>query len=91
MIQAKDAATRAVTYLREMYEGQELRDVRLEEVEWREHAEGPRWLLTLSFRRESDASELETALGVSGGREYKIFTIDARDGSLLAMKIRALQ
>ena len=85
MIQVKEAVANAFNFLRDIYGGESLHDIRLEEVEQSE--DGKSWRITLSFLR--DLSPLATALG-KFSREYKVFSVDAATGAVQSMKIRQL-
>lgn len=83
MIDVKQAAQSASTFINGLYSGEMVSDVRLEEVELSE--DGKFWMITLSF-------PLPSSLGIvylgGGGRQYKLFKIDADTGEVLSMKIR---
>jgi hypothetical protein len=83
MIDVKQAAQSASNFINGLYSNETISDVRLEEVELSE--DGKYWLITLSF-------PLPASLGVvylgGGGRQYKLFKIDADTGEVLSMKIR---
>jgi hypothetical protein len=91
MIDVKQAVTYAVGYLREVFAGERILDIRLEEVELSEDEQF--WCITLSFLRESKAASsivsdaLQAALGRME-RDYKILAIRSRDGQVKSMKIR---
>ncbi len=90
MIDVKEAVAGAVDYVGDLFVGERVLDVRLEEVELSE--DDRFWYITLSFVRESKpVSELQKALGEALGRmqrEYKMFVIQSADGKVKSMKIR---
>jgi len=83
MIDVKQAAQAASDFISGLYSSETISDVRLEEVELSEDEKY--WLITLSF-------PLPSSLGVvylgGGGRQYKLFKVDADTGEVLSMKIR---
>jgi len=73
-------------FLRDMY-GDELIDVRLEEVELAE--DGSVWRVTLGFYRRPGADMAwAESLGIKPQREYKRLEVFADTGEVIAMKIR---
>jgi len=87
MIEVKQAVANAVGFLREIYDEEGLRDVRLEEVELSED-EGM-WQITLSFHRaggESTSSDLAAAIFTK--REFKTVAVSSATGKVQSMKIR---
>jgi len=67
----------------------DIKDLRVEEVEFSEDDQS--WLITLGFTRPAD--RLEDPLGEVLAtpryrREYKIFKVDAETGQVKSMKIR---
>ena len=84
MIDVKQAAQTASTYFADLYAGQGVSGVRLEEVEITE--DGKFWLITLSFPdRDPSPSNLFLA---GTNRQYKVFKVDATTGQVVSMKIR---
>jgi hypothetical protein len=99
MIDVKQAVANAAGFLRETFEENEVRDVRLEEVEL--SADDKYWNITLSFVKRGyvrvpSLPEREAArYGVpwdppDDPREYKQFQVDVADGKVRSMKIRQL-
>ena len=92
-VTVKEAARAALRFLRDLYEGEPLIDLRLEEVEL--SADEKYWSVTYGFlvtEQNLDDHPLFGALtsGVRSRRDYKTITIDAHTGEPLSMKIRAL-
>ena len=83
MIDVKSAVAAAFTSVRDLYDPEDIRDLILEEVEL---FEGPqRWVVTLSHARNLTGME---GFGGHHHRCYKVFTIDAQEGSVCSMKHR---
>ena len=83
MVDAKQAVKMAMEYLNEMYDTKEFKDVMLEEVELSE--DNRYWNVTIGFaRRQVSTSEgpMASLVGKTEQykREFKIFTIDAKNG-----------
>jgi hypothetical protein len=81
MIEVKQAIRIASDYLRSLYDAEDVKDIRLEEVElneWKSASgdgfRGAQWMVTLSFLRFPD-------------REYKRFEIEAGSGAVRAMRM----
>lgn len=92
-IDVKEAVKKALAYVRGLYEGENLPNLRLEEVEFSEDA--PRWLVTIGYtasERDVESNSFITALGSTTRprRDYKIIEVDAHTGQALSMKIRDL-
>lgn len=87
-IGVKDAVGAAMNFVSDMYEGQRLRDLLLEEVE--KDQGGDKWLITIGFSlaKEESNSILSPSTSRKFERNYKIVTIDAHSGTPLSMKIR---
>lgn len=90
MIGVKEAAAAAERYARELYSDQEIRYLRLEEVEMSN--DGRFWNITLGWT-EPEPTRLPAALSSvavlhSPQRVYKIFRVDAEKGEVRSMKIR---
>ena len=92
MLDVKEAVQSAVTNLKQLYDGQTFSDLLLEEVERTE--DDRYWNITLGFSIPETGSlttmhgVLATLSGKGLKRVYKLFTIDADDGSMKSMKIR---
>jgi hypothetical protein len=75
VLSARDAALIAANYVKALI--RETHDILIEEVEYESKA--GRWFITLSFY---------VGVMAMGRRDYKIFTLDAKSGEVLSMKIR---
>ncbi len=91
MIDVKQAVAIAVRYVSELYAGESVLDLRLEEVE---HTEDDRfWLITLGYLRKVPTRSgpvFTQVLGPEYQRDYKTLKIDADSGAVHSMKIRTL-
>jgi len=85
MIEVKEAVARAVEFLGNIYANENLKDVRLEEVEL-VYGE-PYWDVTLSYLKESTPSNVAAAITGSSGREYKVIKLNSENGEVVSMKI----
>jgi hypothetical protein len=85
-IDFKTAIKKAIEFLDAVYANQNLRDVRLEEIDLSEGDEF--WNITLSYRRGMPAPGLVGALIGETPREYKVLAVRSRDGEVRSMKIR---
>lgn len=86
-IGVKDAVTSAMDFVRDMYEGERLRDLLLEEVEMAQNDD--QWLVTIGFSlpKEEPSSILIPATKKLD-RQYKVIAVDAVSGQPKSMKIR---
>jgi len=91
MIDVKTAIARAAEYAKEwLGSGQ----VFLEEVELSKRGASAIWLVTLSIPRRDKPPAVGLTYSPTpaellyGGREYKIFEVDAETGEVRSMKIR---
>ena len=92
----KEAVRKAKDYVGEMFEGENLQNVGLEEVTFDDLSD--RWLVTVGFSRVWEYSEpiawKETLGGKSprpgsgGHREYKVIEISDEDGKAHSIRIR---
>jgi hypothetical protein len=89
-IGVKEAVASAMDFVRDIYEGQSLRDLLLEEVQMGQS--DSQWLVTIGFSlpKEESASILSPATKKLG-RQYKIIAVDALSGQPISMKIREAQ
>lgn len=92
-IDAREAVRIAGQYMRDLYQGENLPNFRLEEVELSE--DSSEWLITFGFtasEKDVETNSFITALGSTSRprRDYKLIRIDARTGKALAMNIRTL-
>ena len=90
MIDVKQAVRSAEDYARELFDDENLRHLRLEEVELSE--DGRQWKVTLGWVEPAVA---KPGLMINGAvhrlpRVYKLFEVDAETGSVSSMKIRSL-
>jgi hypothetical protein len=87
-IGVKDAVSSAMDFVREMYAGERLQDLLLEEVEM-DHA-NDQWLVTIGFSlpKEESTSIISPVTSRKLERNYKVVAIDAYSGTPLSMKIR---
>ncbi len=89
----KSAVKTAIDYVKDLYEGCNLRDLMLEEVEFSEATE--RWLITVGFSLPETKEETQSLITPSKtsralSRRYKVINIDAATGKPVSMKIRAV-
>ena len=80
MVDVKQAVSRAMSYLKELYPIEQFKDVLLEEVDLSEDNEY--WNVTIGFTRRQDTTSggpMATLIGQSSEfkREYKVFQIDS--------------
>jgi hypothetical protein len=88
-IDFKTAVKKAIEFLAGVYANEDLRDVRLEEIELSEGDEF--WNITLSYRRYAPPATTVSGLEIIAGvppREYKVLAVRLRDGNVRSMKIR---
>lgn len=106
MLSMKEAVIKAKSYAKELYESEGIQDLSLEEIDFDNRSKKWKITLGYNAKRhkiERDVglrSTLATnALGVFGSnreqsvemvREYKVFEINAQDGSLVKMLIRPI-
>jgi hypothetical protein len=91
MVDVKQAVTKAMDYLEDMYQTDQFKDVLLEEVDLSEDNEF--WNVTIGFTRRQETTSggpMATLIGQSSEfkREYKVFRIDAKTGDLRSMRSR---
>ena len=93
MITIKEAVEKALVHIQDLY-GSGLNALKLEETELTEDEQY--WLVTLGFDEELPPTPVELLSfsspsdipHISYNRVYKIFKINAANGSVLSMKIR---
>jgi hypothetical protein len=90
MIEVKQAIQIAQDYIKELYHGDEIRDLSLEEVEIAE--DNKFWLVTLAFTKQmmQPLNPMEAMTGPKYGRFYKELKIDAEGGQVRSMKNKKL-
>lgn len=93
-IDVTEAVKRAAAFLKQVFGGESVKDIRLEEVEFVEDKD--RWLVTLSFLRPIPAEELpgfghfaQSIMGEQYRREYKAVDVDGRTGRTRSIKMRS--
>ncbi|MBF0202651.1 MAG: hypothetical protein HQK66_15385 [Desulfamplus sp.] len=94
-MEVKNAVMAAMNAAQEFYDGKELLDLSLEEVELTDDEKY--WLITLGFDfpiKKTPANQIVnpimTAFGKDYIRKYKIFKVDAMNGEVKSMKIREI-
>lgn len=92
ILNVKEAAQIAVEAAQQIFEGQQLLDLALEEVELTDDERY--WMITLGFSVETKApvgtNIFGTPVSSDYSRKYKLFKIDAQNGAVQSMKIREL-
>lgn len=91
-ITVKSAVATAIDYVKDLYEGKNLRDLLLEEVEFSDN----HWIITVGFSlpeiKEETASLSSLVIPNKTSRmlsrHYKVVNIDAETGIPISMKIR---
>jgi len=83
MITVKEAAKAAVKYFTDIY-GEKIRGIALEEFELSDDEHY--WYITIGYFDESQSTGFLQPFGQNRG--YKIFEIDANDGTVKSMKMR---
>ena len=91
MVDVKQAVSKAMDYLRDMYQIDQFKDVMLEEVDLSE--DNKYWNVTIGFTRRQESTSggpMATLIGQSTEfkREYRVFQIDAESGDLRSMRSR---
>lgn len=86
-IGVKQAVTSAMDFVLDLYDGQSLRDLLLEEVEM-DQAHN-KWLVTIGFSLANEEStSILTPSTRKLARHYKVIAVDSRTGHTMSMKIR---
>ncbi len=86
---AKQAVSRAREYLVELFDDEGISEVGLEEVDF--DGMQNEWKITLGFSRPWDQkTRLETALGHTSPRSYKVIRIHDPDGQIRSLTDRVL-
>jgi hypothetical protein len=91
MVNVKAAVSKAMSYLKDMYQIEQFKDVLLEEVDISE--DNKYWNVTIGFTRRQESTSggpMATLIGQSTEfkREFKVFQIDAESGDLRSMRSR---
>ena len=86
-VPVKTAVSNAIEFVRELYKGEEIKDILLEEVEFSESSN--QWLITIGFiiNKIKENSILPYK---EIDHKYKIVHIDAQSGKPISMKIREI-
>jgi hypothetical protein len=84
-LDVKAAVTTAVTYLKDLYSEDELKNIRLEEV-WLSDDE-KYWYVTIGYNSLTSARDPLASLRLPE-REYKLFKVRVEDGRVMKMKMR---
>lgn len=87
----KEAVVTAKSYVADLFEGEEVADVGLEEVKFEDHLDT--WVVTVGFSRPWDVSRNSVVAALSTerpSRSYKVIHIADADGSVLSLSDRVL-
>jgi hypothetical protein len=81
----KAAATTAITYFKDLYSDEQLKNIRLEEV-WMSDDE-KYWYVTVGYDSPASARDPLAALR-QPAREYKLLKVRVEDGRVMEVKVR---
>lgn len=86
----KEAVRTAKDYLAELFEGEQIMNVGLEEIEF--HEAGNKWVITIGFSRPWDLKNVLTAALGDGrpARSYKVLHINDVSGTVESLTDRVL-
>jgi hypothetical protein len=84
-LDVKAAVATTLTYLKDLYSDEQLKNIRLEEV-WLSDDE-KYWYITIGFDSPTSVRDPLASLRLSE-REYKLFKVRVEDGRVMEMKIR---
>ena len=84
-LDVKGAVATALTYLKDPYSDEQLKNIRLEEV-WLSEDE-KYWHITIGYDSPTSARDPLAALR-QPEREYKVFKVRVEDGLVIEMKVR---
>ncbi len=88
----KEAARTAKEHVADLYAGEEITDIGLEEVEFNDHSND--WVITIGFSRPWDRKINNLAATLERkqvpARSYKVVRIDDDDGRVTSLKDRLL-
>ena len=87
----KEAVRTAKSYVADLFEGEDIMDVGLEEVKFDEHQNS--WVVTVGFSRYWGISMNSVAARIRDeyrGRSYKVIQIADADGRVLSLSDRVL-
>jgi hypothetical protein len=86
MIDAKEAATKAMEYFTSLYPSPQFRPILLEEAELTDDKKF--WLITLSYTPQQ--TNPFQAFGPAA-REFKVFKLNSNSGEVVAMRIKTFK
>ena len=90
---AREAIKAAKSYVEYALEGEDVAQIRLEEIEFDDQAGA--WVVTLGLLRPNMESKSEMVSNLLGNksykRSYKILTINDSDATVKSMKIRQIE
>lgn len=96
MLTIKEAVQKAREYADDLYDGEQIKNLLLEEAVFDE--EEKNWLITLGY--DSSRVKREVPSGLASAltsmskeetlREYKVFSINGESGNLISMKLRKI-
>ncbi len=85
MVEVKEAVRIAMEAMSELYSGDQIPHLTLEEVELGK--DGVTWIVVVSFSRAFAKSTIEAMTGQQGTTTYKKLEIDAETGVVRSMKM----
>ncbi|MFH1743343.1 MAG: hypothetical protein ABIH23_30420 [bacterium] len=85
-LDAKEAATKALQYFKDLYPATVLSSILLEEVELSDDRKF--WLITLGYMPQTANPFLPFG---PGGREFKVFKVNSETGEVVSMKIKTFK
>ena len=85
MLEAKESVRIAMEVMGELYPGDQVPHLTLEEVELAK--DGATWIVVVSFSRSFAKSTIEAMTGQQGTTTYKKLEIDAETGIVRSMKM----
>ncbi len=93
MITVQEAVQRAKTVIAQIDPSEQLKELRVEEIELADEKAGKAWYVTLGFHRKKDISTFGGGLMTAPpkyieNRSYKTLRIDAESGNFMGMKMR---
>ena len=84
----KQAVTTAKDYVTDLYTGEQIEDIGLEEVQY--DRKRRQWRITVGFNRRTAANNVVTQFGGMPRRSYKIVTVEEKTESAISLKDREL-
>jgi hypothetical protein len=90
-VSVQAAVSNAMSYVKNLYAGEHIDDLLLEEVEFSESKQ--QWLITIGFTVSKLTDESTSLLFAKRNlaRHYKIVRVDAQTGQPVSMKIREMR